>query len=53
MSTPAPTGCCYVCGLPAPVWKITAEKQGEPAVVVLFWTCEKCRPFEYLPAEKA
>jgi hypothetical protein len=38
---------CWICGgSPAP-WKVLAEKQGEPAVQVVFWACERCIPFAY------
>lgn len=39
---------CYHCGAPAPVWKITAEKEGAPLIAVVYWSCEKCKPFEYV-----
>jgi hypothetical protein len=40
---------CWVCHQPA-TWKVTAEKQGEPTVIVVFWACEKCVPFAYVYA---
>ena len=37
---------CWVCGQPAS-WKITATKEGEPALLVEIWSCDKCVPFSY------
>jgi hypothetical protein len=48
MSAPAPVERCYLCGEAAPAWKITAEKKGEPMILVVYFACEKCKPFEYV-----
>ena len=37
---------CWMCDRKA-VWTITARREGKPAVVVQFVSCEKCVPFAY------
>ena len=39
---------CWICGKPA-VWHLHGVKQpepGGPVVLIEFWACEKCIPFE-------
>lgn len=37
---------CWICHQPAR-WKMTAEKEGEPSLVIVWWSCEHCVPFAY------